>query len=102
MKAGMYAAGFTLREQDGTAFAIDFRRHIIVNLTDEGFNLERLKRKAAPGQRQTPSRTKTAHRPFRLTGLKDAGGGSQSEKREWEVGRKDNSDDIDSGQQLKR
>ena len=95
----MYAAGFTLRKQDGTAFAIDFKRHIIVNLADEGFDLERLKRKAAPGQRNAPSKAKAGHRPFRLTGLKDAGGGSQSEKREWEVGRKDN---IDSGQQLKR
>lgn len=102
VKAGLYAAGFTLREQDGTAFAIDFRRHIIVNLTDEGFDTKRLRRKTTSKQMQTPSRTKATHRPFRLTGLKDAGGGSQSEKREWEVGRKDNIDDIDSGQLLKR
>lgn len=102
VKSGMYAEGFTLREKDGTAFAIDFKRHIIVNLADEGFDLERLKRKAAHGQRQVPSQAKMAHRPFRLTGLKDAGGGSQSEKREWEVGRKDNTDDLDNSQQLKR
>ncbi len=102
VKAGMYAAGFTLREQDGTAFAIDFNRHIIVNLTAEGFDTKRLRRKTTSKQMQTQSRTKTAHRPFRLTGLKDAGGGSQSEKREWEVGRKDNTDDLDNSQQLKR
>ncbi len=102
VKAGLYAQGFTLREQDGTAFAIDFKRHIIVNLADEGFDLERLKREAAPGQRNAPSKAKAGHRPFRLTGLKDAGGGSQSEKREWEVGRKDNTDDLDNSQQLKR
>lgn len=98
----MYAEGFTLREKDGTAFAIDFKRHIIVNLADEEFDTKRLRRKTTSKQMQTPSRTKMAHRPFKLTGLKDAGGGSQSEKREWEVGRKDNTDDIDSGQQLKR
>ena len=102
VKAGMYAAGFTLREQDGTAFAIDFKRHIIVNLAEEGFDLKRLKRKAVSGQRQTPSRTKTALRPFRLTALKDAGGGSQSGKREWEVGHRDNPDDLDNGRQLRR
>ena len=102
VKAELYAEGFTLREQNGTAFAIDFKRHIIVNLADEGFDLERLKRKAAHGQRQVPSQAKTAHRPFRLTGLKDAVGGSQSEKREWEVGRKDDTDDLDNSQQLKR
>lgn len=102
VKAGLYAEGFILREQDGTTFAIDFKRYVIVNLTGEGFDLERLKRKAAPGQSQAPLNTKTAHRPFRLTGLKDAGGGSRSGKREWEVGRKDNPDDLDGSQQLKR
>ncbi len=102
LKAGMYAEGFILREQDGTAFAIDFKRHIIVNLAEEGFDLKRLKRKAFSGQRQTPSRTKTALRPFRLSGLKDAGGGSQSGKREWEVGHKDNPDDLDNNRQLRR
>lgn len=102
VKAGMYAEGFILREQDGTAFAIDFKRHIIVNLAEEGFDLKRLKRKAFSGQRQTPSRTKTALRPFRLSGLKDAGGGSQSGKREWEVGHKDNPDDLDNNRQLRR
>ena len=34
--------------------------------------------------------------------LRDAGGGSQSEKREWEVGSKGGYDDIDDGRNLKR
>lgn len=102
VKSGLYAEGFILREQEDAVFAVDFKRHVIVNLTDGGFDTERLKRKNVPGRRQTPSNAKTAHRPFRLTGLKDAGGGSRGGKREWEVGRKDNTDDLDNGQQLRR
>ncbi len=36
------------------------------------------------------------------TKLRDAGGGSHSEKREWEVGQKGNYDDIDDGRSIKR
>ena len=34
--------------------------------------------------------------------LRDAGGGSHSEKREWEVGQKGNYDDIDDGNSIRR
>lgn len=34
--------------------------------------------------------------------LRDVGGGSHSEKREWEVGQKGSYDDVDDGRSIKR
>lgn len=36
------------------------------------------------------------------TKLRDVGGGSHSEKREWEVGQKGSYDDIDDGNSMKK
>lgn len=46
--------------------------------------------------------TKPASRFFGKAKLRDAGGSSHSEKREWEVGLKQNYDDIDDIYSIKR
>ena len=99
VKGSLYAEGFILREQDGAFFAIDFKQHIIVNLTEEGFNLERLRPQAKRQERPHTDRTRVglAH----LKRPKDAGGGSQSSNREWEVGRNGRYDEVDDGRTLK-
>lgn len=102
IKDNLYAEGFIIREDGDDTYAINFKKHILVNLTEEGFNIERLKQRLA---NQIPNR----HRNRKISNLfshraklRDAGGGSQSEKREWEVGHKGNYDDIDDGRSLKR
>lgn len=45
VRSRLYAEGFIIRENDGSTYAINFKQHILVNLTEEGFDLDRLKRK---------------------------------------------------------
>lgn len=103
VKAGLFEEGFTIRQDDNTTYAVNFKEHIIINLTEEGFDLERLKRKP---NRQRPAGQpdhSRSNKPFsRLVKLRDNGEGSHSEKREWEVGQKGNYDEIDDGRSLKR
>ena len=102
VKGGLYAEGFTIRQDENATYAVNFKQHIIVNLTEEGFDLERLKRKAPKQQRQHPSATPT-HKPrSRYVKLRDSGSGSHSEKREWEVGQRDGYGEVDDGRSLKR
>ena len=91
--------GFIVMKDGDNTFAIDFNRHIIINLTAEGFNLSRLQfqRQNAWKQNQ-PTQRKT---PVRIRPLRDVGAG-HGENREWEVGYKGNYDRIDDGSRLKR
>lgn len=102
IRSAFHEEGFVIRETDNTAYAIDFQKHIIIDLGNEGFDLARLKRKPseklADRKNNIHSKAKCPFHPR----LRDAGGGSRSEKREWEVGHKGNYDEIDDGQRMKR
>lgn len=91
--------GFIIKTDGDNTFAIDFNRHIIINLTAEGFDLTRLQRQQQQKQQQKPKQKATRLPRFRK--LRDAGAG-HGEKREWEVGYKGNYDQIDDGSNLKR
>ena len=103
----MHEEGFIIRQEEDTTYAINFKQHIIINLTEERFNLERLKRPM-----KQPVKQLNQHRHLQnenstgfLSGkgkLRDFGGGSHSEKREWEVGQKGNYDKVDDDYSIKR
>ena len=102
VRSRLYAEGFIIRENGGSTYAINFKRHILINLTEEGFDLDRLKRKSSKKQTNKVPVRNAARPHSHHVKLRDAGGGSQSEKREWEVGHKGNYDEIDDGRSLKR
>ena len=94
--------GFIVMKDGDNTFAIDFNRHIIINLTEEGFDLTRLQRqRQAPSQKRTQNNQQQRKKPVRIRPLRDAGAG-HGENREWEVGYKGNYDRIDDGSSLKR
>lgn len=98
--------GITIHQDGDNCFAVDFTHHTIVNLADEGFDISRLYRRPNNGTEQRKSKRKKQSKsnksikPVRNP-LRDVGGGSNSEKREWEVGHKSNYEDIDDGHSLK-
>ena len=102
VRSSLYSGGFIIREDGDAIYAINFKKHILVNLTEEGFDLERLKRKPVKQRPTKPLNRKSGNHLTHTAKLRDAGGGSQSEKREWEVGHKGNYDEIDDGHSLKR
>ena len=102
VRSRLHEEGFTIRQEDAT-YAINFKQHIIINLTEENFNLERLKQSVKQIERQKyQQQTKPTSRFSGKGKLRDAGGGSHSEKREWEVGQKGSYDDIDDGNSMKK
>lgn len=42
----MYQEGFIIRQVDDTYYAINFKEHILINLNEEGFDVERVKKKS--------------------------------------------------------
>jgi len=91
--------GYVIRQEADATYAIDFHRHIIVNMNAEGFDVKRIQWQRK--QAKTSQTHKTASHLPHTPKFRDAGGGSQSEKREWEVGQKGNYDEIDDGKSLK-
>lgn len=89
---------FTIRQEEDATYAINFKQHIIINLTEENFNLERLKKQPIKQieQHKHLQSTKPTSRFYGKAKLRDADGGSHSEKREWEVGQKNDFDDVDN------
>ena len=109
VRNALHEEGFIIREEAGAAYAVNFDRHIVIDLAAEGLDTERLKpqpRKQQPRpQKQQPRQihsTGNGGKKMHLHGLKDSGAGSHAEKREWEVGSKGGYDDIDDGRNLKR
>ena len=98
-----YEEGFTIRLEEGATYAINFKQHIIINLTEENFNLERLKKqyRRLPVSHKFEHDKKSTSHFLGIAKLRDAGGGSHSEKREWEVDQKSNYDEIDDGHSLR-
>ena len=101
-RSSLYEEGFIIREDGDAIYAINFKKHILVNLTEEEFDLERLKRKPAKQRPTKHLNRKSGNHLKNLAKLRDVGGGSQSEKREWEVGHKGYYEEIDDGRSLKR
>ena len=99
VRSALREEGFIIRQEEDATYAINFKSHIIVNLSEEGFNLEQLKRELIKQQQPKHS----SHKPLsRHNKMRDNGEGSHDEKREWEVGLKGNYDDMDDGRILKR
>lgn len=103
VRSQLRAEGFIIRQEEDAVYAINFQKHIIINLSEEGFNLERLKWQPQRHTSPAPSaKSQVGLKRPHLPKFKDGGGGSQSEKREWEVGQKGNYDAVDDERSLKR
>ena len=103
IRSRLHEEGFTIRQEEDVTYAINFKQHIIINLTEENFNLEQLKKqpmKQIERQKNLQSK-KTTSRLSDKAKLRDAGGGSHSEKREWEVGQKGNYDNVEDEHSMK-
>ena len=99
IRASLRNEVFILYNEEDATFAIDFKRHIIINLTEEDFNLSRLK--TQPSKRKSKQTRKTNNSVVRKPKFHDTGDGSRGEKREWEVGH-NGYGDVDDGRSLKR
>ena len=104
VRSRLHEEGFTIRQEEDTTYAINFKQHIIINLTEENFNLQRLKKQPMKQieRQKYLQQTKPISRFSGKGKLRDAGGGSHSEKREWEVGQKGSYDDVDDGNSIRR
>ena len=102
VKSALYEEGFIVREEAGAAYAVNFNRHIVIDLAAEGLDTERPKPRPRKQQPRQTHSTGNGGKKIRIQGLKDSGAGSHAEKREWEVGYKGGYDDIDDGRNLKR
>lgn len=103
IRSRLHEEGFSIRQEKDVTYAINFKQHIIINLTEENFNLQRLKKQPMKQIERHKHLQSTKH-TSRFSGkakLRDAGGGSHSEKREWEVGQK-SSYDVDDGNSIRR
>ena len=112
-RSAMYQEGFIIRQVDDTYYAINFKEHILINLNEEGFDVERVKKKSKKQKRNgvpfKKSKKKTLN-PVKslqqkshqgLGKLRKEGVGSHSANREWEVGKKTNYDEVDNGHSMK-
>ena len=73
----MYQEGFIIRQVDDTYYAINFKEHILINLNEEGFDVERVKKKSRK-QNETEFRLRNPRRrrsillnPFSVNRIKD-------------------------------
>lgn len=112
-RSAMYQEGFIIRQVDDTYYAINFKEHILINLNEEGFDVERVKKKSKKQKRNgvpfKKSKKKTLN-PIKslqrkshqgLGKLRKEGVSSHSANREWEVGKKTNYDEVDNGHSMK-
>ena len=99
-RSAMYQESFIIRQVDDTYYAINFKEHILINLNEEGFDVERVKKKS---KKKTLNPIKSLQRKSHqgLGKLRKEGVGSHSANREWEVGKKTNYDEVDNGHSLK-
>lgn len=110
-RSTMYQEGFIIRQVDDTYYAINFKEHILINLNEEGFDVERVKKKSKKQKRKgTPFKKSSKLNPIKslqqkshqgLGKLNKKGIGSHSANREWEVGKNSNYDEVDNGRSLK-
>ena len=104
VRSQLHEEGFIVRQEEDVTYAINFKQHIIINLTEENFNLDRLRKQFVKQieRQKYQQQTKPTSRFSGKGKLRDAGGGSHSEKREWEVGQKGSYDDVDDGNSIRR
>ena len=107
VRSRLHEEGFTIRQEEDTTYAINFKQHIIINLTEENFNLERLRKPLKQPVKQLNQHKHLQNKkPTTLLSnkgkLRDYGGGSHGGKREWEVGLKGNYDKVDDDYSIKR
>lgn len=95
IRANLRERGFIIKRDGENMFAVNFNDRIIINLTEEGIDIRRLQKQERKQQRKPVL-------PSNIRKLRDAGGGSRSDNREWEVGNRGDYDRIDEGQSLKR
>ena len=111
-RSAFYQEGFIIRQVDDTYYAINFKEHILINLNEEGFDVERVKKKSGKQKRQgvpfkkskkTLNPVKSLQRKSHqgLGKLRKEGEGSHSANREWEVGTKNHYDEVDNGHSMK-
>lgn len=110
LKSAIRESGFQIhRTEAGDILAVNFNKHIIIDLRAEGFDLTRLDYKPKKKEHtkkeqptvQKPKERQSQPRKSGIRPLRDAGGGASDSNREWEVGHKSNYDDIDDGRSLK-
>lgn len=94
--------GFVIKSDGLNRFAIDFHRHIILNLTAAGIDLRKPKREYPAIRSSAQPRYPHSGKPMFGKPIRDNGTGSRSINREWEVGNNHNDDDPDYGSSLKR
>ena len=77
VRSKLYEEGFTVRQEEDTTYAINFGQHIIINLTEENFNLERLKKQSVKQieRQKYQQQTKSTSHFSGKTKLRDVGGG---------------------------
>ena len=112
VRSTLYEEGFIIRQVDDTYYAINFKKHVMVNMNEEGFDVARLQRKSKKQKRNgVPfKKSKKTLNPIKslqqkshqgLGKLRKEGVGSHSANREWEVGKKTDYNDVDDGRSLK-
>ncbi|EJW91306.1 mobilization protein, partial [gut metagenome] len=102
------------KQVENTYYAINFRNHILINLNEEDFDVERVKkpsqkkkRNGIPFQKTHKKRplnpVKSLQQKYRtgLGKLRNEGAGSHSANREWEVGKNTSYENIDNGHSMK-
>jgi len=104
VRSQLHEEGFIVRQDEDVTYAINFKQHIIINLTEENFNLDRPRKQFVKQieRQKYQQQTKPTSRFSGKGKLRDAGGGSHSKKREWEVGQKGSYDDVDDGNSIRR
>ena len=112
VRSTLYEEGFIIRQVDDTYYAINFKKHVMVNMNEEGFDVARLQRKSKKQKRNgvpfkksqktlNPIKSLQQKSHQGLGKLRKEGVGSHSANREWEVGKKTDYNDVDDGRSLK-
>ena len=112
-RSALYQEGFIICQVDDSYYAVNFKEHILINLNEAGFDVERVKKTSKKQKRNGVSfkKSKKTLNPIKslqqkshqgLGKLRKESVGSHSANREWEVGKKTDYNDVDDGRSFKR
>lgn len=91
--------GYRIYQKEDKVCIIDFSRHLILDLKEEGIEISRInnykKRNVRTDNRSLTPKASKKNPLHKIKGLRDAGGGSRDENREWEVGRNNDYDESE-------
>lgn len=79
VKSALHEEGFIIREEAGAAYAVNFNRHIVIDLAAEGLDTERLKPRPRKQQPRQAHSIGNGGKKIHIHGLKDSGAGSHAE-----------------------